>query len=355
LSFGAGGGGGAGGGLLGGLASAAGIGGGGAPGLEAGLVQLRLHRGLAPDVDWAELLLAPVPGGPDLPALGDEGSIALAAGDAKSRFSCTVDQVERRPGGTVRLTATNGGRLLARARAAQSFAGRTPGDIIDALAGAAGVTATVGAAGEALPRYVVGEGAGLLDHVAALAATAGRVAAFGDDGTLALLDDTADGEPVGRIAVGENLLDMRVAERAADGARKVRGEGAPDQGRAAWAWLRKSDGGMVAEAGDGDPARAAAAPWARSAAAAAALAGARQRAAARAAQPARFLVPAFPQAVPGAIVELAGLGDGDGHWRVLAVDVEFDLEGGMVSDIRAAPLAAGGGAGGALGALAGLL
>jgi hypothetical protein len=58
--------------------------------------------------------------------------------------------------------------------------------------------------------------------------------------------------------------------------------------------------------------------------------------------------------VPGAIVEVAGLGDGDGHWRVLAVDLTFDLEAGMLSEIRAAPLAAGGG-GSPLGALAGLL
>ncbi|MFN0113403.1 MAG: hypothetical protein ACKVPY_01865, partial [Paracoccaceae bacterium] len=55
------GGGGEDGGLLGGLAQAAGLVATG-PGLEAGLVRLRLHRGMAAGVDWAEVLLALVPG-----------------------------------------------------------------------------------------------------------------------------------------------------------------------------------------------------------------------------------------------------------------------------------------------------
>jgi hypothetical protein len=340
LSFGAGGGG-----LLGGLAQAAGLASAG-EGLEAGLVRLRLHREVAPGVDWAEMIIAPVPGGPDLPEAGDEGTIGLAAEDATSSFSCTIDLVEQRSDGLRRLTASNGGRVLARSRAEISFADRTPGDIIDALAAEAGVTAGVGTAGEKLPRYVADGGRSLLDHVARLAATAGRLAHFGDDGALALVDDAAPGEAVARLLAGANILDMRIAKRAVEGKVVVHGEGAPDQGSKAWAWIRKQSAALDAEAGTAPPERRSAAPWARSRGSATDLAGARQRALAREASTGRFLVSAVPQAAPGVVVELSGVEGHDGSWLVTAVDVTFDPARGMVSEIRAAP--AGGGSGGSL-------
>lgn len=346
LSFGAGGGGG--GGLLGGLAEAAGLGSAEA-GLEAGLVRLRLHRAVAPGVDWAEMIIAPVPGGPDLPAAGDEGTIGLVAEDAQSSFACTIDLVEKRSDGLCRLTASNGGRMLARARAEISFADQTPGDIIDALADEAGVTAGVGPAGEKLPRYVADSGRSLLDHVARLAATAGRLAFFDDEGALAVVDDAASGEAVAQLLAGTNILDMRIAKRAVEGKILVHGEGAPDQGSKAWAWLRKESAALDAEAGTAPPERGDAAPWVRSHDAATDLAGARQRALAREASLGRFLVSAVPQAAPGVVVELSGVEGNDGSWLVTEVDLTFDPARGMVSEIRAAP--AGGGGGSLLGGL----
>jgi phage protein D len=328
LSFGAGGGGGG----LGGLAEAAGLSSAGA-GLEAGLVRLRLHRG-----------------GPDLPAAGDEGTIELVAEDAQSSFACTIDLVEQRSDGLRRLTASNGGRVLARARSEISFADQTPGDIIDALADEVGVTAGVGAAGEKLPRYVADSGRSLLDHVARLAATAGRLAYFDDDGALALADDSTAGEAVAQLLAGTNILDMRIAKRAAEGKVVVHGEGAPDQGKDAWAWIRKASTGLDAEAGTAPPERGGAAPWARSRDAATDLADARQRAIAREASLGRFLVSAVPQAAPGAVVELSGVEGNDGPWLVTEVDLTFDPARGMISEIRAAP-AGGGGGGSPLGGL----
>jgi hypothetical protein len=346
LSFGSGGGGGA----LGGLAAAAGLASAG-PGLEAGLVRLRIHRAMAPGVDWAEMILAPVPGGPDLPVAGDEGTIGLAAEDSTAAFACTIDLVETRSDGLRRLTASNGGRVLARARSEISFADQSPGEIIDALAGEAEVDSGAGAAGDKLPRYVADSGRSLLDHVARLAATAGRLAYFDDEGTLALVDDTETGESVGQLLASTNILDMRIVARVIEDKVVVHGEGAPDQGSKAWAWIRKESGALDSEAGSGPPERGFGAPWARSRDSAKALAGARQRAVARQGSLGRFLVSAVPQAVPGAVVELSGVEGHDGSWLVLEADLTFDATRGMMSEIRAAPAGQGGGALGALGGL----
>lgn len=345
LDFSAGGGGGGSGlgGLAGDVAAAVGLGGGGGgPTLADGLVALRLVRGTAPDVDAAEMLLAPVPGGPDLPAPGDTGSIGLSAGDLSAQFACTVDLAERRADGLCRVTATNGGRLMARARVLLSFADQDPGAIIDALAAEVGADSAAGSAGETLKSYIADDRRSAWDHVARLAATAGRLAGFDDAGMLTLFDDTATGEAVARLAVGETLLDHRIQTReAAVGALSVDGDGANDKGGNAWAWLRKDPSPIRAVAGDGQPARRLTAPWLRSQPASQALADGRFRAMTRTAVRGRFLAQAVPQIVPGALIEIAGTA-ADGTWLVLRVRLGFELSTGMVSEIDAAPIGGGG-------------
>ena len=340
-------------GLLGGLAAAVGLSAEG-PGLADGLIAMRLYRAVAPEVDWAELLLTKVPGGPDLPVPGDSGSIGITASEAGSGFACTVDMAENRTGGTLRLTATNGGRVLACTRTNIAFAARTPGEIIDALCSEAGVASDAGQSGETLPRYVVDEGRSLLEHIARLAATAGRLALFDDEGKLVLVDDTASGDAVAMLAVGAALLDVWSAQREPEGSVIVDGAGAGERAGNSWAWLRKEVGPDRAKAGSGRPDRRHAAPWARSADAAKALAAARGRGLARLVSPGRFLAAAVPAVVPGALFEVTGTAR-DGLWRALAVDVTFDLQGGLVSEIRAAPLAEGGGLAGLAGLAGGLL
>ena len=352
ISFGEGGG--AGGGLLGGLAAAVGLAAPG-PGLEAGLLRLRLCRATAPEVDWIELLLAPVPGGPDLPAPGDRGRVTVSAGDASSGFACTVDLVERRQDGSVRITATNGGRVLARARSEIAFAARTPGEIIATLCAEHGVDCAAGATGETLPRYVADEGRSVLDHIARLAETAARRALFDDDGRLQLLDDAAASDPVATLAAGGALLDARVARREAAGRLVVDGAGASDKGGNAWAWLRKSAGPHRAEIGTAPPSHRRAAPWLRSPDAVAAFADAAARGQDRAAATGRFLAAAVPAIVPGAVFAVSGTADA-GRWLALAVDMRLDPDRGLTSDIRAVPVGGGtGGPGGLAGALAGAL
>ena len=93
------------------------------------------------------MLLVAVPGGPDMPAPGDQGKIGLTAGDQTSEFACTVELVETRARALSRLTATNGGRLLAQTRVERSYADQTPGAVIADLAQGAGVTSAAGGRG----------------------------------------------------------------------------------------------------------------------------------------------------------------------------------------------------------------
>ena len=341
-----------------GAAGLAGLGGQG-PTLADGLVGLTLARGLVPAVDVAELLLVAVPGGPALPAPGDGGTVTLSAGDQSSAFACTVELVETRARGVSRLTATNGGRLLAQTRVDRSYAEQTAGAIIADLAQGAGVTASA-SGGETLPRYVADGGRSVLDHVARLAATAGRIACFDDGGTLRLVDDGSAGESVATFTAGETLLDFRTVAREGAGSVAIDGEGASDAGGGnAWAWLRKEAGPVSSGGGSGMPQRRGAAPWVRSQQAATDLAGASLRAQARVAALGRFLVQAAPAVVPGAVFTIAGVGAADGTWRALAVTIRFDLATGMTSEIEAAPTGAGAGLPlglpSALGALGGLL
>lgn len=345
LDFAAGGGGGGGlGGLAGDVASAVGLGSGGAgPTLAHGLVSLQVNRGTAPDVDWAEMILIQVPGGPDMPAPGDTGSIGLSAGDLSSAFACTIDMAERRADGTTRLTATNAGRLLARARVNLSFAEQTPGDIIDALAAALGADSAGGGAGSSLNSFIADDRRSAWDHVARLAATAGRLAGFDDSGTLTLFDDTASGEAIGRFVVGENLIDHRIRTReSAVGAVTVDAEGAADQGSNAWAWLRKDKSPVSATLGTGQPARRVPAPWLRGQPAAQTLAETRLRAMTRFATQGRFVVQAAPQVVPGTLIEIAGTDSQDGLWLVVRAALRFNLTEGMLSEIDASPIGGGG-------------
>lgn len=314
----------------------------GAATLSDGLIALTLRRGLVPTVDVAELLLTSVPAGPELPGPGDAGHIDLTAGDQRSAFTCSVELVEHRADRLARVTATNDGRLLAQSQAERSYTDQTCGAIIDDLARDAGVASTAGAAGQTLPRYVADGGRSVLEHIARLAATAGRLAAFDDAGNLALIDDTATGESVATFTAGETLLDYRTHRRTGAGTVMIDGAGASDAGGSnAWAWLRKEPGPVSVSSGAGLPQHRRTAPWVRTPQAATDFASAYLRGQERAATLGRFLLPAAPAIVPGAIFTIAGTDTADGTWLALAVTLRFDREQGMISEVHAAPPGAG--------------
>ncbi len=247
-------------------------------------------------------------------------------------------------------------RILARMRVSQSFADQSPGGIIAALASDAGVETDAGGAGTRLPRYVVDESCSVLDHIADLAAAAGRVAVFDGEGRLLLVDDSALGEPVATLVRGDHVLDIRLGTRRPHiGALAVVGAGAPDAGGNAWAWLRKSNGPLKVEVGDGAPQRRVRDAGLRAQQAVVDRAGATLRAGERVSGRTRILSVGVPAAQPGGAIELSGFDDADGIYFVTAVTHRFDTAGGFTSEIEAARASSGGSLLDALGGLGGLI
>jgi hypothetical protein len=291
----------------------------GAAKLEDGLISLRLVRGFLPTLDWAELHLAPVPGGPALPNLGDSGTITITAGDRSSSYKCNVDTVEHYSDGSARFGLGNGARVLAQARIDTALSDQTPARAIEALCAELDVATALDNAGDTMPRYVVDAGRSVLAHVAQLAASAGRLAYFNAQGKLAFLDDANGGEEI-ELRAGDAILDARLTERVGGSAPQITGAGATE-----WAWLRKdvtpNQSGNAANSG-----RRQTAPWLRTASGVRTLADAQSRLNARSSAPGRVLLAAYPDAIPGTIVALGGT-QLDGPWRVMSSTISFDASG----------------------------
>lgn len=309
---------------------------GGSVGLETGVLSLDVSRGFAPFVDWAELLVRP-PEGAEVPELGDTGTIHITVADHTGTFACQVDRIEHRSDGTVRLGLGNGGRVLAQARLATSFAEMSPGDVIAALCAEADVDVGNVSGGETMPRYVVDSARALWDHVSDLARSAGRLAGFNADGALELLDDASAGEEL-LLSAGDALLDWHLSERVSSGAARITGAGASDPH-----WLRKDIAAMQKEAGNAPPTQEISAPWLRSSGGVQTKADAQGRALSRAAGTGRLMLAGFPDILPGRMVTLSGT-DLDGAWRVMSSRTLFNTGTGFSHEVQIAREAAGAGA-----------
>ncbi|MDW4498766.1 hypothetical protein R5H30_12290 [Sulfitobacter sp. D35] len=337
LSFGGGGGG-----ALGGLAPDIGPFGASA-GLETGVLSLGIARGFAPFVDWAEVHLRPPEGAGPLPTLGEAGTVGISLGDRATSFAGTLDSLEHLSDGSVRLGIGNGARALAQARTSTAFAEMSTGDIIAELCSEAGVDADA-SGGPSLPRYFADGGASVLDHVARLAASMGRLARFADDGKLELVDDAGSGEEI-PVAAGDAILSARLGERVAAGKVRVTGAGGQD-----WAWLSKDAAPLQAEGGSGPTIRDVSAPWLRGPDGIEGLAAARGRALARDAAPGELHLAAYPDAQPGMILALSGTAL-DGPWRVMTSTLRLDTGRGFSNHVTLARADADAGALGLLGGL----
>jgi phage protein D len=312
------------------------------------LLSLRLRRAIAPAVDVLELRIAAVATAPAV-AIADEGSVSLTGSDGSDTevFTGTVDGIHDRPDGARLVTATNGSRALAQARANRSFEQQDAGAIIEALASELGLSTELPGGAPMLPRFVVDDRISLYGHIARLAALSGHVACIAADGTLKVKDPVADAEPSARIAYGVDLLDFALGERAPHTAAvQITGEGAAgDQGSDAWYWLRKDPAPNQSTAGSGAPLRTVSVGALRSAEAAEKLAAAKLQRAAEAATRGWLLISGAPQIEPGDNVEVTGLRQPslDGAYRVDDVVHEFDARRGYRSRLRVVKAGAAGG------------
>jgi phage protein D len=324
------------------------------------LLALRLRRVLAPETDVLQLLVGATATAPAV-SLADQGELSLTASDGADRlvFTGKVDGIHERASSARLVTASNGSRELAQARLNRSFEQQDTGQIIQALASELGLSSDVPGNVPTLPRLVVDDRGSLYAHIAHLAALSGYLVCIGADGTVAVKDPAAGGEPAARLAYGVDLLDFQLGERAAQiAAVQAIGEGAAgDQGSDAWYWLRKDPASNQSTAGSGTPLRTVSIGALRGADAVATLAGAKLQRAAEAATRGWLVTAGAPQIAPGDTVELSGMpqSSSNGSYRVDEIVHEFDAHRGFRSRLGVVKAGAGGGAGGLAGLAGGLL
>ena len=111
-------------------------------------------------------------------AVEDSGTVELGYEDDSTEtvFTGQVEEVSQSVQGTTWISAVNGGALLSRTRVNQSYEQQKAGDIVDDLAGRAGVGTDTVEDGADFPFYVVDDRRNAYQHVAALAQKSGYVA-----------------------------------------------------------------------------------------------------------------------------------------------------------------------------------
>lgn len=256
------------GGALGGLGAAGGAvagagaalgldGGGGSDAWQRAAVSIVVESGVAPFADVADIVLAADSQAPSV-GVGSAGDISLGYDDASPVivFTGTVEAVSHDLRGATRLTATNGGATLARLRLLQSYEQQSAGDVVNDVAGRAGVGTGTIEDGSDFPFLVLDDRQSAYAQLAALARRCGFTASIAPDGKLRF-GPVGDDDPVRTFTYGTDLLLLSVtAATPRVGATTAAGEGAAgSNGQDAWSWLIKDPSPVAGTAGEGDPSR----------------------------------------------------------------------------------------------------
>ncbi len=342
-----------GGGLLSAAASAVGLGGGGAADpWQRSIARITLERGVAPELDGAEITLADDAQAPPV-AVGDAGSIALGFEDEgpTTVFTGRIEAIRRDARGSQRITIANGAARLAALRVQQSFENQSAGNVVRELAGKANVTPGNIADGADLAFLVLDDARSAWDHIARLARVSGHMAIMTADDELDFRPPD-DGQPVQSFRWGVNVLSLERAQtEPVFQSVTVSGEGAAgSQGKDAWNWLTKQPSSVTGQAGSGDRTRSFADRALRTADAVQAAARALADAAARAAQAGVLLVPGAPAVLPASQIQIGSTPRGgmDGTYLVTRVRHTCDKRAGFRTRVQFI------GASGAAGATGGL-
>jgi phage protein D len=266
---------------------------------------LTVDTALAPFVDTAVIVMSADGQSPDA-AVDDEGAIALGYADdeAVTVFSAVIDQVASSLHGFSRISAVNGGAALAGLRINQSYEQQTAGDIVNDLAGQAGVDTDTVESGVELPFYVIDDRWNAYQHIARLAGQSGFCAYFTVDNGL-YFGPLAEGSTLQTFHYGEDILALQVQTTGAPDGIVVVGQGAAgSQGEEAWAWLVKDPSPVRAEAGQGAVQAVLSDAALRSAEAVRSAADGRSAAIGAAAVTGRIAVPGAPRITVGGTIEI---------------------------------------------------
>jgi phage protein D len=313
------------------------FGGGSADDWERSVVSVAVQSGFAPSVDVVEVCLDGSGQAPTA-AIGDAGSVSLGYEDGSTElaFSGQVEDVRHSVQGVTRITATNGGASLSKLRVNQSYEQQQAGDIVNDLAGRAGIGTDTVEDGAEFPFYVVDDRRNACQHVAALARKSGYLALFTPENGLSFAPFTA-GQPVQTFTYGEDVLSLHATEATpAVGAVTTVGEGAAgSQGQEASSWLVKDPSSVTGSSGSG-PERLIQDASLRSGEAAQGAADGIAGAAERTKLVGELLVPGAPAVVVGSAVEVVDAPQNalNGQYLVRGIRHRFSKRGGFTTLIQ---------------------
>jgi hypothetical protein len=322
---------------------------------EGQLMGLRLRRSRAPAMDRLEVSL---PLAVAFEAeVGAECSLTLDGGDAEGGggeaqvFAGQLTNVTR-AGNALRITAHNGGLVLARYRPVGAYEQTGLDQVIASYCADAGIDVVLDIDAPILALYAADGHASALQEIARLAGLASANAAFDGEGRLHV---TEDGGPEDELALryGRELLQIEIGETLAPSDTiTVVGEGAGDPGAPEARWLTTD---FLAGSGPtpGIDAQRRRVPELRDSSdtEAAAVALATRRAAA--ARPVRMQTWLMPSLAPGMRLEVIDLPDPLGLEECHVTQVVSTIVAGgcAESSVWAQGRPAGGGLLGALGGL----
>lgn len=321
---------------LGGLASTAGdlLGLGGNDFWLSHTLEIAVQTGPLPFVNTASLTFATA-GAPEI-ALADSVTLSLGYADAEPEvvFTGTITRLVRTLAGFTHLQASDGGGQLARQRLNQSYASQKAGDIVNDLAGQAGVETDVVEDGVDLPFFAVASTTPAHAQIAALARRSGYWAYFTPAGQLTFAP-LAEGDTVQTFTYGTDVLKLEITEATAalEGV-QVSGEGAAgSQGQDAWNWLVADATGVQAQAGNGPAQRWVSDGALRSQESVRTAATARASASASMQISGELWVPGAPQVTVGSRVAIAAAPDEflNGTYQVERVNHRLSKSRGFVT------------------------
>jgi hypothetical protein len=341
-----------GGGGVGGLTAAVGLGQGADDPWARSVVGVVVEVGLAPFVDVVRVDLAADGQAPEV-ALDDTGTISIgyAASATELVFTAMVDHISANLHGSRRFQGVNGGQLLSRLRINQSYEQQSAGDIVNDLAGQAGVDIDTVESGVDLPFYVLDDRSNAHEHIAALARKSGYLVWFTPEGKL-YFGPYAGGQAVQTFSHGMDILSLEVRETTPVVQTVTTiGEGAAGaEGQEAWSWLIKDPGPATSEFGQGESIRIISDPSLRSSEASQSAADSLATAAGKMALTGTLIVPGAPLVVVGSTIEIADAPQENvnGSCMVSWVGHRYAKAQGYISVIEFRKPAAGQGLGGVL-------
>ena len=304
---------------------------------QRSLVEIISESQLAPSVDQLKIQIAQDSQSPEY-NIEDQGDVQLGYADDQLYpvFTGIITQIQRSLMNFATITLCNAGYLLSQMRVNESFEQQNAGDIVESLAGTAGVETDTIEPGIDFPFYVIDDGKNLYQHIAELAQKSGLYAYIGIDGKLNFTSPPS-GEAVKTFVYGVDILAIKTSrsKNTVDQVSAIGQGAAGSQGADAWDWLLKDPQGVTASAGDGSNTRVISDPSLRSSEAVQQAAASKNFLIKQQANKLRLTVVGAAEVFAGSRVEITDAPDGlfNGAGVVESVRHQYSKHRGFVTEL----------------------